>query len=128
MRWSREEALFHLGDPAVLRDLFDVPALVIDLGPPGPPLPPAVANALRRAACVTIGVGTAVEGDGLAHSVDAVVDHDDLASLLGSIGEAPAASRTLAHVLRASENLGVTDALVVESFAYSMLLSGPAFC
>src|SRR3954453_12903412 len=111
MRWSREGALFHLGDPASLRDLVDVPGLVIDLGPPGPPLPPAVANALRRAACVTIGVGMAVEGDGLAHAVDTVVDHDPLAPLPGKIAEAPAASRTLAHVLRASENLGVADAL-----------------
>src|SRR5206468_376655 len=77
--------------------------------------------------CVTIGVGAAVEGDGLANAVDTVVDDAALAPLLAGIDQAPAASRTLAHVLRASQHLGVADALVVESLAYSMLLAGPEF-
>jgi enoyl-CoA hydratase/carnithine racemase len=127
VRWSRDQALSQLADPAVLRDLFDVPAVVVDLGSSTGGLSPSVERVLGRAPCVTIGVRLEVEGDALADALDTVVDEDDLATLLARIAEAPSASRTLVHVLRASQDLPVADALAVESLAYSMLLAGPEF-
>jgi hypothetical protein len=127
VRWSRDQALSQLADPAVLRELFDVPAVVVDLGSSTGALSPSVERMLGRAPCVTIGVGLQVEGDALADRLDTVVDESELATLLARIDGAPAASRTLVQVLRASQPLPVADALVVESLAYSMLLAGPEF-
>jgi enoyl-CoA hydratase/carnithine racemase len=47
--------------------------------------------------------------------------------LTGPATASPRASAVLAQVLRASAPLAVPEALAVESFAYSMLLSGPEF-
>ena len=127
MRWSRDEALFRLADPAVLRELFDERAVVIDIGAPGRAVSAPVAASLRRAPCVTVGVGHLVEGDGLGGALDVVVTEDELGPLIAQIDASPAASLTLVHVLRASEQLDVAAALTVESLAYSMLLAAPEF-
>jgi enoyl-CoA hydratase/carnithine racemase len=127
VRWSRDQALSRLADPAVLRDLFDLSAVIVDLDSSASALSPSVQRTLGRAPCVTIGVGSEAEGDALAAALDVVVGEGDLARVLAGIEAAPTASRTLVHVLRASQHLGVADALVVESLAYSMLLAGPEF-
>lgn len=44
-----------------------------------------------------------------------------------NVARAPVAAAALARVLRVNEQLGLRDALAVESFAYSTLLSGAAF-
>src|SRR3954471_13489360 len=104
-RWDAQEALARLGDPAVLRELFDLHALVVDLGERTRPPNSAVAEALRRAPCVTIGVGPAGEGDLLAVALDVIVDEGALQALVKQVHAHPHASHTLVHVLRASEHL-----------------------
>jgi enoyl-CoA hydratase/carnithine racemase len=49
------------------------------------------------------------------------------AALVEAARVSPAAAGLLAQVLRASRGLSVADALVVESVAYSLLLTGPDF-
>lgn len=49
-----------------------------------------------------------------------------VAALVDAVRSAPAPSVTLVQLLRLSSGLDVTDALVAESLAYSMLQSGPA--
>lgn len=50
-----------------------------------------------------------------------------LVRLTQTVGFAPVAASALVRVLRINERLGLDDALEVESFAYSTLLSGSAF-
>jgi enoyl-CoA hydratase/carnithine racemase len=47
--------------------------------------------------------------------------------LMDAVSSAPLAATTLCGLLRATETAAVSDALVVESLAYSMLLAGPEF-
>jgi hypothetical protein len=50
-----------------------------------------------------------------------------LAAVQAAVAHAPVAAVALARVLRINEGLGLRDAMAVESFAYSTLLSGAAF-
>ena len=50
-----------------------------------------------------------------------------LEALCRAVAANPGAARTLVQVLRTTESMGVGDALVVESLAYSMLLASPPF-
>jgi 1,4-dihydroxy-2-naphthoyl-CoA synthase len=52
---------------------------------------------------------------------------ESLADLRARVVAAPVAAQVLVQLLRAGESLGVHDALVAESLAYSVLLSGPEF-
>jgi hypothetical protein len=61
-------------------------------------------------------------------TLDVVVSSDDeLNALAGACEQHPRAVIALAQLLRATEHLDVGSALVAESFAYSMLLTGEDF-
>ena len=82
------------------------------------PLPPAAAPIVELLAC-TLAPG----GHGRAWvSLDRVAELERLGEV---VAQAPLAATTLAQLLRVTPMLAVPDALVAESFAYSMLLAGP---
>jgi hypothetical protein len=133
--WTGAQAASLLGDPAVLEDLLDVPALVLDLRDGSPDEPPA---ALHRAPCPVLAM---TRTDTATHwpvdlsleegSADVALLGPDaeaaVAVLVAAASASPAAAGLLAQVLRATDGLPVADALVVESVAYSLLLTGPDF-
>jgi enoyl-CoA hydratase/carnithine racemase len=131
--WSAQEAADRLRDPAVADLLIDTPLLVIDLrGDDGS------APTVARIPCPVIGL--VESGQSTSWPVDLVLEQnaadtrllaDDLddaaAVLLAAAANSPAASAVLVQVLRATAGLPVEQALAVESLAYSLLLTGPAF-
>jgi enoyl-CoA hydratase/carnithine racemase len=133
--WSAAQAVALLADPVALEDLLDAPALVLDLRDGTPAASPP---ALGRAPCPVLAI---VRADATTSwPVDVVLEEgSDDVRLLGADAEAaadalvaaarssPAAAAVLAQVLRATGRLSVADALVVESVAYSLLLTGPDF-
>ena len=134
--WSARDAAARVADPAVLDELLEQAALVVDLRgcDTGPP---RGFEALRRAPCPVIGVADA---DPTAWPLDLalVTGAPDTHLLGGDVEEAaavlttaaatsPAAAGVLAQVLRATPSLPVAAALSVESLAYSLLLGGPEF-
>lgn len=131
--WSAREAADHLRDPAVADVLVDTPLLVIDFRGDEQPAP-----SLARIPCPVVGLVGA--GGSTSWPVDLLLEQDapdtrlladDLdaaaAVLLTAAASSPAASAVLVQVLRATAGLPVEQALAVESLAYSLLLSGPAF-
>jgi hypothetical protein len=50
-----------------------------------------------------------------------------LEQITSAIGSSPAAALSLVQLLRSSETMAMHDALVAESWVYSMLQSGPEF-
>jgi enoyl-CoA hydratase/carnithine racemase len=82
------------------------------------PLPRAAAPIIELLACTL-----APEGPGRAWvSLDGVTELERLGEM---VAQAPLAATTLVQLLRVTPILPVPDALVAESFAYSMLLAGP---
>ena len=79
----------------------------------------------RRAPCV---VAATVESDGSSPSqVDLVVRAQEVDGIAARVAANPSASRALVDVLRIAECVADGPGLVVESFAYSLLLAGPEF-
>lgn len=131
--WSATQAAVRLRDPAVLDELLDVPALVVDLRESEPAAPP-----LARVPCPVIGLVHAdartdwpvdlVLADGTPDTRLLADDLDEAAALLvAKAAQSPAAAAVLVQVLRATAGLSVEHALAVESMAYSLLLTGPEF-
>lgn len=82
------------------------------------PLPPAAAPIIELLAC-TVAPG----GPGRAWvSLDHLAELERLGEM---VAQAPLAATSLVQLLRLTSILPVPDALVAESFAYSMLLAGP---
>jgi hypothetical protein len=104
-----------------------------------------VVDELHRRSAVTVGVARRPLDErtrAVAESLDFVltagrpgsaaeIQVPDLARTVDRIADAvsanPLAASTLCGLLRATENVAVSDALVTESLAYSMLLGGPEF-
>ena len=77
--------------------------------------------------CPVIGVGRNIS-DNMKNACDVILeDCKDLLLLDHNIRQAPFASMILVQVLRLSENMTLTDALMVESFAYSTVQLGTEF-
>jgi hypothetical protein len=129
--WSADQAATRLRDPAALDALLDAAALVVDLrtGPSPGALP------LTRVPCPVIGLGaspgtvpdvTLLDGAPdtllLGDTVEATAD-----VLVQAAAAAPGAAALLAQVLRTTVDLPVEQALLVESAAYSLLLTGGEF-
>jgi hypothetical protein len=86
----------------------------------------AVGDALDRLAGAPVVVVAIAAGTGEAAAADVVVgDADAAAEVVAAVDAHPLAATALALHLRASEPLGVEDALVAESAVYSMLQAGP---
>lgn len=129
--WSAAQAAARLSDPAGLDELLDAAALVVDLrdGPPPGPL------ALTRVPCPVIGLGASVGVVPDLTLLDGAADTHLLgdsaeaaaAVLVQAAAAAPGAAALLAQVLRCTADLPVEEALLVESAAYSLLLTGPEF-
>ncbi|GAA2591264.1 enoyl-CoA hydratase/isomerase family protein [Dactylosporangium fulvum] len=81
-------------------------------------LPAACAPLLERMTCTL-----APDGPGRYCAGDI----EDLGSIAETVGAAPYAAVTLAELLEVSARCSVADGLLLESFAYSMLLAGPEF-
>ena len=96
------------------------PLTVVDLGagPPRGPLPPEPHG-------VIVGVGDPGE-DALAF-LTTYASSDDLEIIAATVTAAPIASLTLVGLLDLTSEATVTDGLVAESLAYSMLLAGSEF-
>jgi enoyl-CoA hydratase/carnithine racemase len=128
LQWPRAELVANLADPAVVRSLYDVDVLLVDLSEPAAEaVDQARLERLTRVPSVTIGLHGEEGPDVLAAGLDVVAADDDTKVLLDAISVAPHASRVLVQVLRTSEHMTVGQALVVESLAYSMLLASPEF-
>ena len=84
---------------------------------------------LRRRPCPVIGVLDPADADPtLAEACDVLVrPGGSLESLLGGVSAAPLAAMVLVQVLRATEQMAVEGALVVESMAFATLQNGPEF-
>jgi enoyl-CoA hydratase/carnithine racemase len=104
VRWERERAL--LADPRDIDELDGASVLVVD--------GPSDVAWLGRAPCVVAGFDVEVADDELERLVDAVERN-------------PNAARTLVDVLRTVEHLDMERGLMVESLAYSLLLTGSEF-
>lgn len=112
-----------------------VAALVVDLtGVRHVHLPAAAfADALGSLVTVTIGLlpdPHDIEVEPYAAPFDVVLPparHDELEELLDSVVRSPLAATTLALLLRGADDRTVTDGLIAESMAYSLLQAGPEF-
>jgi enoyl-CoA hydratase/carnithine racemase len=133
--WTAAQAAALLADPAALEDLLDAPALVLDLREGAPGEPP---DALHRAPCPVLAmtrpdaatdwpVDLALEEGSADVALLGADAEAAVAVLVAGASASPAAAGLLAQVLRATRSLSVADALVVESVAYSLLLTGPDF-
>lgn len=129
-------AIEVLRSPFVLEEASSAagcPLFAVDLDASVHPDPADLARAvevLRALACVTVGV-TRTEAPEEAHrrlagAFDVLTENDEQLAMAGAAVVAhPLAALALVHVLRAGEGLGVTESLVLESLAYSMLQAGP---
>lgn len=81
-------------------------------------LPPAAGPVLEVLTCTL-----APDGPGAYCAGSA----DDLAAIADTVAAAPCAAVTLAGLLEVSARSSVSDGLLLESLAYSMLLAGPEF-
>jgi enoyl-CoA hydratase/carnithine racemase len=119
----------ELADPASWPSPLSAPgAAFLDLRSAAPAATSDVANlaALRRATPTPI-VGVGDASHALTGLCDAVVSEDDLPRVAARIAQAPLAAMTLVQVLRATEQLALHEALIVESLGYSSLQHGPEF-
>jgi len=131
--WTAAQAVDLLRDPAVLDLLLDAPALVLDLRDEGPApvplerIPCPVLGLVRSGASTGWAVDLALE-EGAADTLLLAEDVEQAAAtLVQAARSAPAAAAVLVQVLRSTATLPVAQALVVESAAYSLLLTGPEF-
>lgn len=131
--WTGAQAAERLRDPDALEALLDAPALVLDLREPAP-APPSLARIpcpvlglVRSGATSSWPVDLALEEDAADTRLLAEDAEAAAAVLVDAAGRAPAAAAVLAQVLRSTGVLGVERALVAESAAYSLLLTGPEF-
>lgn len=130
---SWRDAVQRLVDPAPSERhsaLAGRPLFVVDFGLSGEPDPEQVARAaaeLPRLPCVTIGLGRPRSAELLDRFDVALESPELLEAIEARVTKAPLAAQVLVELLRASESLGVHDALVAESLAYSVLLAGPEF-
>ena len=131
--WTAADARAATADPSWPDSVADVPAVVIDLRGDDDGLPP-----LNRAPCPVLAMVPPDPDTAWPVDLALAEGSDDVALLGGAVDDAvhllvgraaanPTASATLARVLRVTAALDVTDALEVESLAYSMLLAGPEF-
>lgn len=130
---SWRDAVQRLVDPAPSERhsvLAGRPLFVVDFELPGDPDPDQVARAaeeLPRLPCVTIALGHPAS-EGLLDRFDVALESPEpLGAIEARVTKAPLAAQVLVELLRASESLGVHDALVAESLGYSVLLAGPEF-
>jgi enoyl-CoA hydratase/carnithine racemase len=83
---------------------------------------------LRERPCPVIGLAGAAPDPRLAAACDVVLeDAAALPGLTAAVAKAPLAATVLVQVLRATETLPLSQALVVESLAFAALQNGPEF-
>jgi hypothetical protein len=135
---SLGEALDQLASPYAVEEhatLGGGGVFFVDLGSgagaAGPPERAAAAASLARLACPTVALAPP-DADPARSSLrdrfDVVVGSEaEAAPILDAIARAPIAATTLVQLLRLGAALGVDDALVAESLAYSVLQAGPEF-
>ncbi len=83
---------------------------------------------LRTQACPVLGIASAGDAHPLAVACDAVATSaEDAAELAGNIEGAPVAAMVLVQLLRATEGLEISRALVFESLAFATLQAGAEF-
>jgi enoyl-CoA hydratase/carnithine racemase len=111
--------------------LSGCPCLLVDLGPDTSLRPferQALVRWLERQACPVLGVAADDLGHPLACACDAVVARvEDADELISNIQAAPLAALVLVQLLRATEGLDVSRALIFESLAYATLQAGAEF-
>ena len=84
---------------------------------------PSQHDAWRGSLCPILGIGTI--NDPMANNCDIIAAEEAaLAPIIANITRAPIAAMALVQVLRATEGMGIADALVVESLAYAALQGG----
>jgi enoyl-CoA hydratase/carnithine racemase len=128
------------GTDDILGVLDDQPLLVVEVetgddipGPPPPWLPCVVVAVARERPMAPAPVGADVAvcpdtgGEALPGWVGVADPDGELRRLAGQVGQAPEPSVVLAQLLRLSTEGDVERGLLVESLAYSVLQSGPAF-
>ena len=125
------EAALAEGAGASASVLSGCSSLVVDLGPDAS-LRPFERQALTRwlfsQACPVLGISKEGTGHPLACACDTVVaSAEDTAELVANIEAAPLAALVLVQLLRATEGLEVSRALIFESLAYATLQSGAEF-
>lgn len=113
--WHDASAVGHLADE-LRRRRSDTTASAL-VGVSASTLPPHAAPVLEQLA-VTLAEGPAPWCAGSA---------DDLPRILETAARSPGATRVLIKLLEASPRRDVSDGVVMESLAYSMLLAGPEF-
>lgn len=87
-----------------------------------------VRERMRELPCPTIAIRRAQTRYPLEADFDVLVRNpEDLARVVDAVCARPLASTALVQLLRHSERLSVHDALIAESFVYSMLQCGPEF-
>ncbi|HEY1989892.1 MAG TPA: enoyl-CoA hydratase/isomerase family protein [Acidimicrobiales bacterium] len=124
--------------PEAIGPLSDRPMLAVAVD--DDPMLAAVAEVVRPLPCVTVGVARAGADLSAPPDFDILLaeavaperpwvgsaDIDQVLTLVSSaVGESSAPAIALAQLLRFSAGISMTDALVSESFVYSMLQSGP---
>ncbi|HEY3694675.1 enoyl-CoA hydratase/isomerase family protein [Phenylobacterium sp.] len=87
-----------------------------------------IAAWLRERPCPVVGLGGADADPQILAACDVALESEAaLPGLLGAIAAAPLAAMVLAQVLRVTEAMAVSEALVVESLAFATLQDGPEF-
>lgn len=132
-------------DDTALNDREEFPAVIIDLSGPFPREDlQRVVRLLSTMPVVAVGVSAEGPAGGhSAHGLDLLLCggsgvaapwvacgdalEETVHSLCGSICDAPAAAVALAQLLRVGESATVTDAIVAESWVYSLLQSGTRY-
>ncbi len=119
------------GAYAPLSPLSGTTHVLVDLGPDT--LPSTAEQAplsawLRAQACPVIGVAGGGDRHPLAQACDAVATSaEDAAELVANIEAAPIAAMVLVQLLRATEQLETSPALIFESLAFATLQAGDEF-
>lgn len=125
------EAALGDGTRAAASVLGGCSCLLLDLGPDTSLRPlerQALVRWLGRQACPVLGIATDGQSHPLACACDAVVERlEDAGELLANIEAAPLAALVLVQLLRATEGLEISRALMFESLAYATLQSGSEF-
>jgi len=133
-RLSAQDAIGLLDSPTSLSELSPLTgtaALVVDLDGAKRlrgDTATRVRERMRELPCTTIAIRRAQTRYPLEADFDVLVrSPEDLERVVDAVCARPLASTALAQLLRHSEKLPVHDALVAESFVYSMLQCGPEF-
>jgi len=133
-RLTAQEAISCLESPTSLSELSPLTgtaALVVDLDGAKRVRGDTIARVrerMRELPCPTLAIRRAQTRYPLEGDFDVLVrDSDELERVVEAVCARPLASTALVQLLRHSEKLVVHDALVAESFVYSMLQCGPEF-